>query len=290
MSHEDWTVSVSPKVLGAWNLHHALEKQPLDFFLLLGSANGIRGRHGQANYAAANTFLDAFVVYRQQLNLPATIMDLGPMEDIGFLVERPKLLDEFRRGGTMLNENDFLESFQLALQSSHLPLEKPPSLSCGFVNRAQFVTGRLEHPFDARGQVLPRIYNRNQNHDSALEAGQDSTSGKESTKMQKFMENARANPQSLEVDAAAAEAFLATQILQAAKSLLIFDDGENDDDDGLDEASSMADLAIDSLLAIELQNWWRQSMGTQISVLELTNSSPLELGKLARTMILAELK
>jgi aryl carrier-like protein len=109
--------------------------------------------------------------------------------------------------------------------------------------------------------------------------------------MQKFMENARANPQSLEEDAMAAEAFLATQILQAAKSLLIFDDDEIDDDEGLDDSSSMADLAIDSLLAIELQNWWRQSMGTQISVLELTkNSSPLELGRLARTMILAELK
>jgi aryl carrier-like protein len=105
------------------------------------------------------------------------------------------------------------------------------------------------------------------------------------------MENARANPQSLEEDAIAANAFPATQILQAAKSLLIFDDGEIDDDEGLDDSSSMADLAIDSLLAIELQNWWRQSMGTQISVLELTkNSSPLELGNLARTMILAELK
>jgi aryl carrier-like protein len=291
MSHADWTVSVSPKVLGAWNLHRALEKQPLDFFLLLGSANGIRGRHGQANYAAANTFLDAFVVYRQQLNLPAAIMDLGPVEDIGFLVERPKLLDEFRRGGAMLDENDFLESFHLALQSPHMPLEKAPSLTSGFVNRAQFVTGRIERPFDARGQGLARIYNRNQNNGAAPDAGQDSASGKESTKMQKFMENARANPQSLEEDAMAADAFLATQILQAAKSLLIFDDGEIDDDEGLDDSSSMADLAIDSLLAIELQNWWRQSMGTQISVLELTkNASPLELGKLARTMILAELK
>lgn len=190
----------------------------------------------------------------------------------------------------MLDENDFLESFHLALQSSHLPLARAPSLSSGFVNRAQFVTGRLERPFDARGQVLARIYNGNQNKNASLDAGQDSASGKESTEMQKFMGNARANPQSLEEDAMAADAFLATQILQAAKSLLIFDDGENDDDEGLDESASMADLAIDSLLAIELQNWWRQSMGTQISVLELTNSSPLELGKLARTMLLAELK
>jgi hypothetical protein len=180
------TVSISPKVLRAWNLHRTLEKQPLDFLLLLGSVNGIRGRHGQANYAAANTFLDAFVVYRQQLNLPAAIMDLGPVEDIGFLVERPKLLDEFRRGGAMLDENDFLESFHLALQSPRLPLERAPSLTSGFVNRAQFVTGRIGRPFDARGQGLARMYNRNQNNGAAPDAGQDSASGKESTNMQKL--------------------------------------------------------------------------------------------------------
>jgi len=110
--------------------------------------------------------------------------------------------------------------------------------------------------------------------------------------MQKFMENARTNPKAWAEDAAASETFLAKQILQAAKGLLIFDDGNDvdDDDSGLDVSSSLSDLAIDSLLAIELQNWWRQSMGTQISVLELMKGTTvLELGKLARAKILGEL-
>ncbi|KAL9630961.1 MAG: hypothetical protein Q9204_004461 [Flavoplaca sp. TL-2023a] len=41
--------------------------------------------HGQANYAAANTFLDAFVLYRHFFGLPASVLDIGVMEHIGFV-------------------------------------------------------------------------------------------------------------------------------------------------------------------------------------------------------------
>jgi len=293
MSHADWTIATSPKVLGALNLHHAFLKQQLDFFVLLGSANGIRGNHGQANYAAANTFLTAFVRYRQQLNLPASILDMGPVEDVGILSERPQLMDGFRRvGAEMVFENEFLDSFHLAIQSSHLPPENTPTITSSFVNRAQVIIGRVQRPFDARAQGLARIYNGSKN--DAVVTEQSSGTEKEDNAMQKFMENARANPQSWAEDAAASDSFLAKQILEAVKGLLIFDDdggdGDGDDDLGLDVSFSLSDLAIDSLLAIELQNWWRQSMGTQISVLELMkDTSVLELGKLARAKILGEL-
>jgi aryl carrier-like protein len=292
MSHADWTIATSPKVLGALNLHHAFLKQPLDFFVLLGSANGIRGNHGQANYAAANTFLTAFVRYRQQLNLPASILDMGPVEDVGILSERPQLMDGFRRvGAEMVVENEFLDAFHQAIQSSHLPPDNAPTISSGFVNRAQVIIGRIQRPFDARAQGLARIYNGSKN--DAVVTEESSGTEKEDNAMQKFMENTRANPQSWAEDAATSETFLAKQILEAAKGLLIFDDGgdvDDDDDSGLDVSSSLSDLAIDSLLAIELQNWWRQSMGTQISVLELMkDTSVLELGKLARAKILGEL-
>jgi aryl carrier-like protein len=293
MSHADWTTATSPKVLGALNLHRAFLKKQLDFFVLLGSANGIRGNHGQANYAAANTFLTAFVRYRQQLHLPASILDMGPVEDVGILSERPQLMDAFRRvDAEMVVENEFLDAFHHAIQSSYLPPEDAPTVSSSFANRAQVIIGRIQRPFDARAQGLARIYNGSKVDGVVTEK----ISGtEEDDAMQKFMENARANPQSWAEDAAASETFLAKQILGAAKGLLIFDDddggdGDDDDDSGLDVSSSLSDLAMDSLLAIELQNWWRQSMGTQISVLELMKDTPiLELGKLARAKILGEL-
>lgn len=289
MSHADWHIAVSPKVIGAWNLHHALQKHPLEFFVILGSANGVRGNHGQANYAAANTFLDAFVQYRQRLQLPASIMDIGPVEDIGYLAERPQLMEGFKRAGTrMVDEDEFLQAFELAIRSSCLPLDTPASLESGFVNRAQFITGPIQLPYDFRAQKFARtqyedLDNETSPRDEAAETDHD--------KMRQFMAKARSNPKEWAEDVAASEAFLTSQILRAAKSLLIIDDEDEDEDEGLGEGMAMADLAIDSLVAIELQNWWRQSMGTQISVLELTKSTTLaELGKLARKMILADLK
>ena len=82
MNLQDWTAAVEPKVRGTWNLHEATKFRPLDFMLLFSSLCGLVGQPGQANYAAANTFLDAFAQYRQSLGLPASVLDLGPVEDV----------------------------------------------------------------------------------------------------------------------------------------------------------------------------------------------------------------
>lgn len=61
MTFDDWRTASAPKVQGTWNLHNATLKADLDFFLLFRSLSGSVGQPGQANYASANTFLDAFV-------------------------------------------------------------------------------------------------------------------------------------------------------------------------------------------------------------------------------------
>ena len=43
----------------------ALGERPLDFVALMGSLAGVFGNVGQADYAAANGFLDAFAGFRQ---------------------------------------------------------------------------------------------------------------------------------------------------------------------------------------------------------------------------------
>ena len=49
-----------PKVAGALYLHQYTKDLPLDFFVSFSSIASIVGNPGQANYVAANAFLDAF--------------------------------------------------------------------------------------------------------------------------------------------------------------------------------------------------------------------------------------
>ncbi|WP_415823712.1 beta-ketoacyl reductase, partial [Mycobacterium basiliense] len=133
---------LAAKVDAAWNLHQATRDLGLSMFVLCSSMAGILGNPGQANYAAANTFLDALATSRRATGLPAISLAWGLWEQAGAIG---------RAGMAAMTAQQAVELFDTALVLDH-PV----------VVAAQLDRAALANP--ATSQGLPPLFDNLLNH------------------------------------------------------------------------------------------------------------------------------
>ncbi|MFJ5680639.1 type I polyketide synthase [Streptomyces sp. NPDC093097] len=141
-----------PKAVGAWHLHELTRDRELAAFAVFSSVAGTLGAGAQANYAAANAFLDALAAHRHDQGLAATSLAWGMWSGTrGMAADLARAdLDRMKRSGiTGLTADDGLALLDTALASGR-PVLLPVRLDTRAL-RATAASGSLAAPL--RGLV-----------------------------------------------------------------------------------------------------------------------------------------
>lgn len=226
---------MAPKVNGAWNLHLLTKETPLDFFVMFSSAAAFLGLMGLGNYTAANAFLDALAHYRQSLGLPALSIDWAGWTRIGMA----EVLGERRESQWLAKGLESLTPEQGLQAVNDLMLQPRPQVAVLKIDWPVFFR---ELPTRRPPPLLAEV---------ARAAG-PTTTAKDSTGdfLTKLNQAERGTPR---------RALLREHISRQVARILEFDDSFV-----LDPHQPLAEVGLDSLMAIELRNLLSTSIDRQL--------------------------
>lgn len=269
MSLDDYHTAIYAKVQGTWNLHRAsqeIHQPPLDFFTMLSSTAGVVGNKGQANYAAANTFLDAFASYRQKLGLRANTVDLGLIEDVGYVAEQDTTLEKRfdKRLWTPINETMLRKILTYSI------LQQDVSTPLNTASTAELITG-IGFPLpksDSELALEPRFSYLFSGRGGSKISGGSGSEGDGSDQIDQAMKHFRTLQQSGTANAAALiRACVDLVGAQFVKILRLETEPEPE--------RPLMVYGLDSLSAVELRNWIRVRLGVELTTLDVTNAASL---------------
>ena len=247
MPLENWQAVTRCKVQGTWNLHNYLSKD-VDFFVMEASVSGIIGNATQANYAAANTFLDAFASFRHSQGLPATAIDLGA-GDVGVLSGKDELRTAMERQGfEIIDEKTLMKMIQFAIEN--------PRRKNGM---SQIVTGlgTYREGSSPSALTLPMFSHARASSTQGAQSGRSSSAASLRSTLQsaKSLDHASEFICAALINKIAERSHMAPENIKSEKSL--------------------ADYGVDSLSAVETRNWIISEMGGTVSILEMLGNNSL---------------
>ncbi|RYO81820.1 hypothetical protein DL764_009708 [Monosporascus ibericus] len=260
MTYEDWLTSTRSKVTGSWNLHETLPVD-LDFFILLSSVNGIFGGRAQANYAAGNTFKDALAHYRIAHGQKAVSIDLGLMVAEGVVAENEFLLASMRRIGHLM---DITQDELIAL----LDFYCDPSLPLLADDDAQILVG-IEMPSAVLAKGIDLHHSiRRPMFRHLFQMGSEKATMESCNTEVGIVDHALVLKRAASQDEAAA--LVTKWFCNKIGQVLGLADAD------IDVTKPVHTYGIDSLVAIDLKNWFGRAIGAEIEAFLLLGNLSLE--------------
>ncbi|KAI1751503.1 polyketide synthase [Xylaria castorea] len=264
MSLEEWNDALRPKVDASWNLHHILGHD-LDFFVLLSSTMGIVGNKEQSNYAAGNTFMDSLARYRLSQGLPALSLDLPAIEDVGFVADKPELLESMRAAGNgsmPVKELLAVLDYHCGLSPKPLPVEKAQVILRPGLPHELVPMGIAQPPW-MRDPLFSQF--------GQLEASASADRGLVIKKEIKYATRIAAAISMVEAEDVVLDALLnkLSRVLSVNPS-------------DLDPSKPLHAYGVDSLVAVDVRSWLLKDLGSEVSVFDLNSQASIKrLAKIA---------
>ena len=177
-----------------------------------------------------------------------------------------------------MSEQEFLYCLQLAIDRSSKKYVVPPAATrtttyhdLGQVILHNDMSRTLSDPQNTMPwRRDPRMAIYRNIEDAPVDNGGQGNEG-----LRSFLVSLASEPEKLDQPATAT--FFAQEIAKRVFAFLMKEDAV------ADTSQTLTSIGADSLVAIEIRNWWKQTFGTEISVLELSDAggSMEQLGALA---------
>ncbi|MFI5613944.1 SDR family NAD(P)-dependent oxidoreductase [Amycolatopsis sp. NPDC051903] len=230
---------LAPKVRGAWNLHELTRDTDLAEFVVFSSVGGVTGAAGQANYAAANVFLDALASLRRGQGRPAVSVAWGAWSpEVGMTGALSEVdLDRLTRSGLPpMTVEQGLGLFDRAVAADR------PMLVATRLDR-EAVSARSSRLFDALTARRP----------ARIGAATDTSEASVVRRLSAMTPIDRTRA--------------VTDLVRTQVAAVLGHAAPND----IDPAQAFKDLGLDSLTSVELRNRVNKVFGTRLPATEIFN-------------------
>jgi surfactin synthase thioesterase subunit/acyl carrier protein len=224
----------APKVQGAWHLHTQTQAHPLDFFVLFSSVASLMGSAGQANYAAANAFMDGLAHDRRTGGRPALAINWGPWGEAGMAAAEPVKRRLAREGWGIITAPQGWQIIQALLPHDRAQVGVLPIDWSTFVQQAP---GVAQSPLLSAitEQVTPRMPQLPSQGHATADQLQTASPDERQGILVAYMQERTAHTLRIPVEQ-------------------------------LDEQASLHQLGMDSLMAVELRTWVRNDLDVDLPV------------------------
>jgi len=255
MTIEQWHTCVTPKIRGTYNLHIATIELDLDldFFIGFSSSSAICGAMAQANYAAANVYIDSLMRHRRQSGLPGTTMNVGMVGGVGVAAEDAALQKVMERiGYEEITEVELFYQIEDAVLSKSLP-SKPAEE----IDDHQTVTGINLSRKDVYWASKPLFRNLYGNLDLGISAAAPNVINL----VKALQDAANVEERTIVLMAAFVEKVATVLSVPAAT---------------IQPGNPLSAYGLDSIIAVEFRKWFSKTVGMEVSLFDILGAKSIE--------------